>query len=163
MQLSSSFLALVLAITQTYAVPTAPVPGFSHVSKRAADNLPPSDQSVACPGYRYSRQQVEKAIQRGIILTPTSEPQPGGYPKVFGNNKKLKFDSKCNGKKLYEFPILHGGNEFGGGDQGLDRVVFWIYTDNPDTNPTRDGMYCGVMTHDGAPDPRDFVLCPVED
>jgi len=86
----------------------------------------------------------------------------GGYPKKFGNNKKLKFDSKCDRKTLYEFPILKGGNIFGGGPPGPDRVVFYIYTDNPDTNPTKDGMYCGVMTHDGAEN-NDFLLCPVED
>jgi hypothetical protein len=86
----------------------------------------------------------------------------GGYPKTFGNNRKLKFSDKCNGKTLKEFPLLHGDKIFGGGDQGPDRVVFYIYTDNPDTDPTDDGAYCGVMTHDGAP-AREFALCPVED
>ncbi|KAF2680938.1 Ribonuclease/ribotoxin [Lentithecium fluviatile CBS 122367] len=132
------------------------------LSKRTVDNLPPSDQFVACPGYRYSREQVEKAIQQGIITTPTNEPQPGGYPHIFGNNRKLPFSEACNGKTLYEFPLLHGDSIYGGGDPGADRVVFYIYTDNPDTNPTDDGAYCGVMTHDGAP-VNEFALCPVED
>jgi len=77
MQLSFPLLALVLAVAQTHAAPTTPTPGFSYVSKRTVDNLPPSDQFVACPSYRYSREQVEKAIQQGIITTPTNEPQPG--------------------------------------------------------------------------------------
>ena len=86
----------------------------------------------------------------------------GGYPHNFGNNRKLKFSDACNGKQLKEFPLLHGDSIFGGGDPGADRVVFYIYTDNPDTNPTEDGAYCGVMTHDGAPE-GEFALCPVED
>src|SRR6478735_2610915 len=45
--------------------------------RRDVDNLPPSDQFVVCPGYRYSRAQVEAAIQQGINTTPTNAPQPG--------------------------------------------------------------------------------------
>jgi len=85
-----------------------------------------------------------------------------GFPHIFGNNKKLPFAENCKGKKLYEFPLLPGGNVFGGGDPGADRVVFFIHSDNPDTTPTDDGSYCGVMTHDGAP-AGEFALCPVED
>lgn len=81
---------------------------------------------------------------------------------MFGNNRKLAFDPKCKGKKLYEFPILPGGDIYGGGDPKADRVVFFIYTDNPDTDPTDDGYYCGTMTHIGAEE-GEFVLCPVED
>lgn len=160
MQLTSStLLAIGLALVHTsLAAPSREV----GLSKRTVYNLPPSDQFVTCPKYLYSRPQVEKAIQRGIILTPVNEPQPGGYPHIFGNNKKLKFDDKCKGKKLWEFPLLHGDKIYGGGDPGADRVVFYIHTDNPDTKPTKDGTYCGVMTHDGAP-PREFNLCPVKD
>lgn len=86
----------------------------------------------------------------------------GGFPHVFGNNRKLQFSDKCKGKKLYEFPLLHGDSIFGGGNPGADRVVFYIYTDNPDTKPTENGAYCGVMTHDGAPK-GEFALCKVED
>ncbi|KAK0614657.1 Ribonuclease/ribotoxin [Immersiella caudata] len=162
MQLSVSLLAFGLAVVQVYAVPSTPPPESS-LMKRAVDNLPPSDQFIVCPDYFYSRQLVEEAIQHAIITTPTNQPQPGNFPKRFGNNRKLPFDPKCDGKKLYEFPILKSGKIFRGGEPGPDRVVFWIYTDNPDTNPTRDGMYCGVMTHDGAPEPNGFVLCPVID
>ena len=86
----------------------------------------------------------------------------GGYPHIFGNNRKLAFSSACQGKTLYEFPILHGDSIYGGADSGADRVVFYIYTSNPDTNPTQNGAYCGVMTHDGAPR-NEFALCPVGD
>ena len=70
----STLLALGLALVQTSSAAPAPV---SALSKRTVDNLPPSDQFVACPSYRYSRPQVEKAIQQGITTTPTTEPQPG--------------------------------------------------------------------------------------
>ena len=71
---TTTFLTLGLALVHTsFAIP-APL---STLSKRTVDNLPPSDQFVACPGYRYSRAQVEKAIQQGINLTPTNAPQPG--------------------------------------------------------------------------------------
>ncbi|KAF7131349.1 hypothetical protein CNMCM5793_004463 [Aspergillus hiratsukae] len=160
MQLSPfTLLALGLALVQTSSAAPAPV---NALSKRTVDNLPPSDQFIVCPGYRYSRAQVEAAIQRGIITTPTTEPQPGGYPHKFGNNRRLPFAPECQGKTLYEFPLLHGDTIYGGGNPGADRVVFFIYTDNPDTNPTQDGSYCGVMTHDGAP-AGEFALCPVED
>ncbi|KAJ5300144.1 hypothetical protein N7508_007436 [Penicillium antarcticum] len=160
MQLSlSTFLTLGLALVQTSSAAPAPV---SALSKRTVDNLPPSDQFITCPGYRYSRAQVETAIQRGITNTPTNGPQPGGYPHVFGNNRKLKFSDACAGKKLYEFPILHGDSVYGGGDAGADRVVFYLYTSNPDTDPTENGAYCGVMTHDGAVR-NEFALCPSKD
>lgn len=75
MQLSlSTLLALGLALLQTSSAVPAPA---GALNKRTVDNLPPSDQFVACPGYRYSRAQVEKAIQQGINLTPTNAPQPG--------------------------------------------------------------------------------------
>ena len=75
MQLSPyTLLALGLALVQTSSAVPAPA---GALSKRTVDNLPPSDQFVACPGYRYSRAQVEKAIQQGINLTPTNAPQPG--------------------------------------------------------------------------------------
>ncbi|KAI1762465.1 Ribonuclease/ribotoxin [Hypoxylon sp. FL1150] len=160
MQLSSPVLLnLCLALPVSSAVP-APVVARS---KQVVDNLPPSDQFVTCPGYRYSRPQVESAIQQGIINMPTSQPQPEGFPHEFGNNRKLPFSKVCNGKKLYEFPLLHGGKVFGGGETGPDRVVFYIYTDNPDKSPTKNGGYCGVMTHDGAGEKNGFALCPVKD
>lgn len=87
---------------------------------------------------------------------------PGGYPHTFGNNRRLQFSDACAGKTLYEFPLLHGDTIFGGGDPGADRVVFYLYTSDPDANPTEDGAYCGVMTHDGAPR-GEFALCPSED
>ncbi|CAN9255420.1 unnamed protein product [Alternaria alternata] len=161
MHFSPSTILLPLGLALVHTSFANPVPA-GMLSKRTVDNLPPSDQFIACPGYRYSREQVEKAIQQAIYNTPTTAPQPGGYPKTFGNNRKLKFSDKCKGKTLKEFPILHGDKIFGGGNQGPDRVVFYIYTDNPDTDPTDDGAYCGVMTHDGAPE-REFDLCPVED
>ena len=37
---------------------------------------------------------------------------------------------------------------FRGGNPGGDRVVFAIQSNNPDTDPTKDGTYCGLMTHD---------------
>jgi hypothetical protein len=73
----STFLSLGLALVQTSSAAPAPV---SALSKRIVDNLPPSDQFITCPGYRYSRPQVEAAVQRGITNTPTNEPQPGMYP-----------------------------------------------------------------------------------
>ncbi|GIJ84577.1 hypothetical protein Asppvi_003424 [Aspergillus pseudoviridinutans] len=162
MQLSPfTLLTLGLALMQTTSAAPAPAIADS-LSKRTVDNLPPSDQFIECPGYRYSRAQVEKAIQRGINTTPTNEPQPGGYPHTFGNNRKLDFAKECKGKTLYEFPLLHGDSIYGGGDPGADRVVFFIHSSNPDTNPTQDGSYCGVMTHDGAP-AGEFALCPVKD
>ena len=135
---STILLPLGLALVHTSFANPAPA---GMLSKRTVDNLPPSDQfSLLTSFFSIS----------------------GGYPKTFGNNRKLKFSDKCNGKTLKEFPLLHGDKIFGGGDQGPDRVVFYIYTDNPDTDPTDDGAYCGVMTHDGAP-AREFALCPVED
>lgn len=63
---------------------------------------------------------------------------------------------------MYEFPLLHGDSIYGGGNPGADRVVFYLYTSDPDTNPSEDGAYCGVMTHDGAAK-NEFALCPSED
>lgn len=78
MQLSLfTFLALGFALVETSSAAPAPA---SALSKRVVDNLPPSDQFITCPGYRYSRAQVEKAIQQGINTTPTTAPQPGMYP-----------------------------------------------------------------------------------
>lgn len=74
MQLSPLTMTLGLALVQTTSAVPAPV---GALSRRTVDNLPPSDQFVACPGYRYSRHQVEMAIRRGIFNTPTLEPQPG--------------------------------------------------------------------------------------
>ncbi|KAI6084070.1 Ribonuclease/ribotoxin [Hypoxylon rubiginosum] len=160
MQLSPSILLTSgLALMQMSSAAPAPIDALS---KRTVYNLPPSTQFVTCPSYLYSSLQVNRAIQRGIILTPKEQPQPGDYPHVFGNNRNLPFHEECKGKTLYEFPILHGDAIYGGGEPGADRVVFYIYTNNPDTNPTDDGAYCGVMTHDGAPRDR-FALCPVRD
>ncbi|KAK5657400.1 hypothetical protein OQA88_2970 [Cercophora sp. LCS_1] len=165
MQLSA-LLALGLAVVQTHAVPTTPAPGSSPLNKRTVDNLFESDELIICPDpskWAYSRPQVEAAIQQGINLTPTNEPQPGGFPKRFYNRPdNLNFGSKCRNKDLWEFPIMHNREIYGGGPAGPDRVVFWIYTDNPDTKPTVNGMYCGVMTHDGMDNNR-FQLCPVEE
>ena len=59
--------------------------------------------------------------------------------------------SPCNGKALYEFPILNSGLEFTGGVPGPDRVVFGDYGDGSYT-------YCFLMTHTGAA-ARRFVKC----
>jgi hypothetical protein len=78
MHFSSSIpLALGFALLQTISAIPAPITPAHTLFKRTVDDLPPSDQFIVCPGYRYSRPQVENAIQRGIILTPTTEPQPG--------------------------------------------------------------------------------------
>lgn len=106
--------------------------------------------------------RVQTALYRMTLFGPSLIFVLGGYPHVFGNNRKLKFSDACNGKTLYEFPLLHGDNIFGGGNAGLDRVVFYVYTKDPDTDPTDDGAYCGVMTHEGAPR-GEFNLCSVED
>ena len=77
MQLSPfTLLSLALALMQTSSAAPAPA---NALSKRTVNNLPPSDQFISCPGYRYSAAQVEKAIQRGITTTPTEQPQPGLY------------------------------------------------------------------------------------
>jgi hypothetical protein len=71
---STILLPLGLALVHTSFANPAPA---GMLSKRTVDNLPPSDQFIACPGYRYSREQVEKAIQQAIYNTPTTAPQPG--------------------------------------------------------------------------------------
>jgi hypothetical protein len=81
---------------------------------------------------------------------------------VFGNNRQLPFSSFCAGKTLWEFPLLAHGILYNGDNPGPDRVVFFIYSNDPITNPTMHGAYCGVMTHVGAPQ-GEFNLCPVED
>lgn len=75
MQLSPfTLLTLGLALVQTSS---AAPRSAGALSKRTVDNLPPGDQFIECPGYRYSRAQVENAIQRGINTTPMNAPQPG--------------------------------------------------------------------------------------
>jgi hypothetical protein len=65
------------------------------------------------------------------------------------------------GRTLWEFPIMNSG-VYTGGDSGLDRVVFAVRGDDPETNWALDGLYCGVMTHDGAPW-GEFRMCDEED
>ena len=74
---TSTLLALGLALLQTTSALPAPITPVNTLVGRTVDDLPPSDQFIACPDYRYSRPQVESAIQQGIILTPTNQPQPG--------------------------------------------------------------------------------------
>jgi hypothetical protein len=69
-----TILTLGLALVQTSSAAPAPA---GALSKRTVDNLPPGDQFIECPGYRYGCAQVENAIQRGINTTPTNGPQPG--------------------------------------------------------------------------------------
>jgi hypothetical protein len=55
--------------------------------------------------------------------------------------------SNCKGKDFWESPILPDAPAYRGGEPGPDRVIFAINTDNADTNPTDNGVYCGVVTH----------------
>jgi hypothetical protein len=71
---SPSVLSLVFALLHTHSAHALP---SGNLNKRTVDNLPPSDQFVSCPSYRYSREQVKQAIQQGINTTPTNAPQPG--------------------------------------------------------------------------------------
>jgi hypothetical protein len=59
--------------------------------------------------------------------------------------------SPCNGKTLYEFPVLAGGYMYTGGRPYADRVVI---ADNGDGSYTQ----CFLMTHTGAAGNR-FVKC----
>lgn len=47
----------------------------------------------------------------------------------------------------------------GGVASGLDWVVFVIDGDGLDKKLTTDGIYCGVMTHDGVKIQGDFAIC----
>ncbi|GAB1317151.1 ribonuclease T1 [Madurella fahalii] len=131
------------------------------LGKREDFNLPPSDQFIACPGYRYSRPQAESAIQAAIDTT-ADVAKKIGYPHKFGNNKKLKFSDKCKGQQLYEFPLLPGSKTYSGGNPGADRVVYYIHSNPKVKEPMTKAFYCGVMIHDGARR-GEFALCPVED
>ncbi|KAB8239186.1 uncharacterized protein BDW43DRAFT_306070 [Aspergillus alliaceus] len=103
-----SLLTLGLALVQISSAAPAPA---GALSKRTVENLPPGDQFIECPGYRYSRAQVENAIQR--LLSHLRQ-----QPQVFA--------LECQGKKLYEFPIPHEDSVYGGGGPGADRAVFFI-------------------------------------
>ena len=59
--------------------------------------------------------------------------------------------SPCNGKTLYEFPILNGGYMYTGGFPAADRAVF---ADNGDGSYSQ----CFLMTHTGAVG-NTFVKC----
>ncbi|KAE8395754.1 hypothetical protein BDV23DRAFT_178328 [Aspergillus alliaceus] len=95
-----SLLTLGLALVQISSAAPAPA---GALSKRTVENLP--------PGYRYSRAQVENAIQ--WLLSHLRQ-----QPQVFA--------LECQGKKLYEFPIPHEDSVYGGGGPGADRAVFFI-------------------------------------
>ncbi|KAF5866441.1 hypothetical protein ETB97_011993 [Aspergillus alliaceus] len=103
-----SLLTLGLALVQISSAAPAPA---GALSKRTVENLPRGDQFIECPGYRYSRAQVENAIQR--LLSHLRQ-----QPQVFA--------LECQGKKLYEFPIPHEDSVYGGGGPGADRAVFFI-------------------------------------
>lgn len=161
MQLPTLSVILGLALTQTLAAPVEEAPALR---PRVVSNLPPKDQFITCPSYLYSRPQAEAAIQHGINKAP-KEKNVGGYPHKFGNNKKLVFSSACKGKQLWEFPLLRGTSLYNGAANtaGMDRVVFAI-VGGPDKKPIpTDGIYCGVMTHEGVKIQGDFALCPVKD
>ncbi|KAK0719218.1 Ribonuclease/ribotoxin [Lasiosphaeris hirsuta] len=156
-----SLVALGLALAQIATA--APAPAALALSVRTVTNLPPSDQFITCPKYLYSRPQAEKAIQKGIDMAPKAKTKTD-YPHKFGNNKKLVFSDKCKGKQLWEYPLLRGSSIYSGtGDPGADRVVFVINSSDPVKKPTSDGIYCGVMSHDGVKTDGDFAICPVKD
>ncbi|GAM88137.1 hypothetical protein ANO11243_061680 [Dothideomycetidae sp. 11243] len=157
MQLSfSCFLAAALALVPLSSAAPAPA-GTIALTKRQIGNLFPSDKFAACPNYRYSAPQAEAAAQEGVHRVPLAN-RINGYSHIFGNNRKIKFDPACYDLVLYEFPILPGGNIYSGGDPKADRVVFALSGQDPANN----GRFCGIMTHDGAPE-GEFNLCPIED
>jgi hypothetical protein len=125
-------------------------------------NLPPYTLFITCPKYLYSSAQAAQAIQHGINKAPKAK-NVGGFPHKFGNNKKLAFSEKCKGKQLWEFPLLKSSVLYNGGNAGMDRVVFTIVGDNPDAMPLKtDGLFCGVMTHDGVKIQGDFSICSIK-
>jgi len=85
MQLSyGKLLALGLALLQTSIAAPSSLEETA-LAKRTVDYLPPGDTFINCPTgdkpphdtYRYSRAQIEKAIQAGTNLTPFKPDRPG--------------------------------------------------------------------------------------
>ncbi|KAF2721514.1 hypothetical protein K431DRAFT_294320 [Polychaeton citri CBS 116435] len=117
------------------------------------DGSDPATASVA-----FNDFQIEDAAQRGMFSEPgTSDPNPGGYASSFRNDEAFVF-ANCNNGNLFEYPILAGGNVYGGGDPGPFRVIF---TPDPDF-ASRNGIYCGTVYHPRAADGsqgRNFALC----
>lgn len=91
-------------------------------------------------GTDFNDFQIEDAAQRGVANR--NGPHPGGYPKDFHNTEGFKF-SNCDGQ-LQEFPILEGGNVYGGGRPHGFRVIYQLTDGN-------NGKYCGVLYHPVGP------------
>ncbi|KAH8711963.1 Ribonuclease/ribotoxin [Phaeosphaeriaceae sp. PMI808] len=147
---ASTILSLGLALSQTALAIPAPAP-VEAASKREVFNGPVSTMFIDCgTGYKWAKPEIEAAVQLG---TNTADYGIGNFPHTFGNNKKLKFNGACDGRKLKEFPLVAGNKLFNGNNLELSRVVY-----SPYNNGAGDATFCGVMTHAGMPQ-GEFRLC----
>ncbi|KAJ5207365.1 hypothetical protein N7491_002002 [Penicillium cf. griseofulvum] len=138
MRLSAFFALPLLLAGVTGAIPTP------QVSKRAISGSP---QGSSCGNTDFNDFQIEDAAQRGV--NNRNGPNPGGYPKEFGNTEGFEFGN-CDGQ-MYEFPILKSGNVYGGGRPFEFRVIYQLADDG-------DGKYCGLVYHPPNDD-RGFEHC----
>ena len=63
----------------------------------------------------------------------------GRYPTPFSNWENFNFVS-CPGMTLDEFPILHDGTRYAGGQPGAYRVIFH-------EESSGNGRFCGMLVH----------------
>lgn len=94
---------------------------------------------------------LDKGLGASVITAPNilstggiaTIPVDPGYPKDFKNKEAFDFPA-CNGKSLYEFPIL-GGGVYTGGAPGPFRVILTA------DFGARNGDFCGILYHPVSP------------
>ncbi|KAK7917512.1 hypothetical protein PG985_011120 [Apiospora marii] len=140
----------------------APFEGRAVRHKYHFQNFP--RKSGKCATHSYSGANVKDAgVDAGKLADRGKTLGTGKYPHVYNNREKVKFSAKCKGKTLDEFPILADHKLFTGRENnpavapGPDRVV--VAVSKPDKKGSVNVVYCGLMTHTGAPVRNGFVAC----